>query len=69
VSSTRVISDDTAVGSGSLEPVVKKNVLVRLAAPRFFTERDEVVLSGIVRNDLPEEKAVRIALKLEGGTL
>jgi alpha-2-macroglobulin len=65
----RVISDDTAVGSANAEPVVKKNLLVRLAAPRFFTETDEVVLSGIIRNDLPDEMAVRIVLKLEGGTL
>ncbi|MCP3860953.1 MAG: hypothetical protein GY704_14975, partial [Phycisphaeraceae bacterium] len=38
---------------------------------RGFLERIgfEVVLSGIVRNDLPEEKAVRIKLVLEGGTL
>jgi uncharacterized protein YfaS (alpha-2-macroglobulin family)/tetratricopeptide (TPR) repeat protein len=65
----RAISDDTKVGAATAEPVVKKNVLVRLAAPRFFTERDEVVLSGLVRNDLKETKAVRITLELEGGTL
>ena len=33
----------TRVGQGEAEVVTKKNLLVRLQAPRFFVEKDEVV--------------------------
>ena len=59
----------TRVGEGSAEVVTRKNIIVRLQAPRFFVERDEVVLSANVHNYLPEEKQVRVRLDLEGETL
>ena len=59
----------TRVGEGSAEVVTRKNVIVRLQAPRFFVERDEVVLSANVHNYLPHEKQVRVVLELEGDTL
>ncbi len=59
----------TKVGEGSTEVTTKKNLLVRLQAPRFFVEKDEVVLSAIVHNDLATEKTVRVVLECEGGTL
>ncbi|MHC5040402.1 MAG: MG2 domain-containing protein, partial [Planctomycetota bacterium] len=65
-----VAADDGArVGNGNATVVTKKNLILRLAAPRFFTERDEVFLSGIVNNYLATEKAVRFELTLEGGCL
>jgi uncharacterized protein YfaS (alpha-2-macroglobulin family) len=59
----------TRVGEGSAEVVTAKNLLVRLQAPRFFVERDEVVLSANVHNYLDEAKDVDVALELEGETL
>jgi hypothetical protein len=59
----------TKVGQGEAEVTTKKNVLVRLQAPRFFVEKDEVVLSANVHNYLHSDKAVRVALELDGGTL
>ena len=59
----------TRVGQGSAEVVTRKNIIVRLQAPRFFVERDEVVLSANVHNYLPETKQVRVRLELEGKTL
>jgi uncharacterized protein YfaS (alpha-2-macroglobulin family) len=59
----------TRVGEGSAEVVTRKNLIVRLQAPRFFVERDEVVLSANVHNYLATEKEVRVRLELEGGTL
>lgn len=59
----------TRVGEGSAEVVTRKNIIVRLQAPRFFVERDEVVLSANVHNYLPQEKPVRVVLALEGDTL
>jgi uncharacterized protein YfaS (alpha-2-macroglobulin family) len=59
----------TKVGQGEAEVTTKKDLLVRLQAPRFFTQTDEVTLSANVHNYLKVEKAVTVALELEGGTL
>ena len=42
---------------------------MRLQAPRFFVEKDEVVLSANVHNYLENDKQVRVVLDLDGGTL
>lgn len=54
----------TQVGDSTNEVVTTKNLLVRLEAPRFFVERDEVVLSANVHNYLAKEKRVRAELIL-----
>ena len=59
----------TKVGQGEAEVVTKKNLIVRLQAPRFFVQKDEVVLSANVHNYLKSEKTVKVSLELEGGTL
>jgi uncharacterized protein YfaS (alpha-2-macroglobulin family) len=59
----------TRVGQGDAEVLTTKNLLVRMEAPRFFVEKDEVVLSAIVHNRLPETKPVRVLLELEGKSL
>jgi len=59
----------TKVGQGEVEVVTAKNLLVRLQAPRFFVETDEVVLSANVHNYLEREKQVTTELLLEGGVL
>ena len=42
----------TKVGQGEAEITTKKNLLVRLQAPRFFVEKDEVVISANVHSYL-----------------
>ena len=64
-----VMGPQTQVGEASVEVITRKNVLVRLQAPRFFVENDEVVLSANVHNDLDTEQSVRGVLEMEGGTL
>lgn len=59
----------TKVGEATTEVVTFKNLLVRLQAPRFFVEKDEVVLSAIVHNYLETDKECQVALNLEGETL
>lgn len=59
----------TRVGEGSTEVVTAKNLLVRLQAPRFFVEKDEVVLSANVHNYLDTDKQVEVVLEMEGETL
>lgn len=59
----------TDVGEATREVVTAKNLIVRLQAPRFFVEKDEVVLSAVVHNYLKTEKQVQVQLELAGGTL
>ncbi|HKI36969.1 MAG TPA: MG2 domain-containing protein [Gemmataceae bacterium] len=59
----------TKVGQGEAEVVTKKDLLVRLQAPRFFVQKDEVVLSANVHNYLKTQKSVEVTLELDGGTL
>ena len=59
----------TRVGEGSAEVITSKDLIVRLQAPRFFVEKDEVVLSAVVHNYHEETKEVKVSLELEGGVL
>jgi hypothetical protein len=59
----------TKVGQGDVEVVTKKDLLLRLQAPRFFTQKDEVVLSANVHNYLKNEKDVTVSLEVEGNSL
>ena len=66
---TWAMGHGTRVGEGETIVTTSKNLLVRLQAPRFFTETDEVVLSAIVHNYLETEKQAQVELLLEGDTL
>jgi len=57
---------DTKAGSAVDRVIVRKNVMVRLAVPRFFRQGDEVTISAIVHNYLPDSKTVRVSLDLQG---
>jgi uncharacterized protein YfaS (alpha-2-macroglobulin family) len=54
----------TRVGQGSADVITRKNIIVRLQAPRFFVETDEVVLSANVHNYLKTDKLVRVRLDI-----
>jgi uncharacterized protein YfaS (alpha-2-macroglobulin family) len=56
----------TRVGEASADAVTRKDVIVRLQAPRFFVEKDEVVLSANVHNYLKKKKRAKVQLELEG---
>jgi alpha-2-macroglobulin len=49
-------------GRGDAEMVTTKKLLVRLAAPRFFREKDALVLSAIVQNKHAQRKSVEVSL-------
>jgi len=57
------------VGQGETELITKKNLIVRLQAPRFFTQKDEVVLSANVHNYLASGKNVKIQIEADGSVL
>ena len=59
----------TKVGQGQTDVVTRKDLILRMQAPRFFVEKDEVVLSANVHNYLDDAKTVRVALELDGDEL
>jgi uncharacterized protein YfaS (alpha-2-macroglobulin family) len=56
----------TRVGQGETEVVTRKNVIIRLQAPRFFVQKDEVVLSANVHNYLKDDKEITVSLEMPG---
>lgn len=61
---TWALGTGTQVGESSVEVTTTKNVLLRMQAPRFFVETDQVVLSANVHNYLKTEKSVKVVLEL-----
>ena len=49
--------------------ITSKDIMIRLQAPRFFTETDEVILSANVHNYTDEKREFDVALELDGGQL
>jgi uncharacterized protein YfaS (alpha-2-macroglobulin family) len=62
----RGVTLDTKVGLATNTVIVRKNLMVRLAVPRFFRQGDEVTVSAIVHNYLATTKTVQVALDLKG---
>jgi uncharacterized protein YfaS (alpha-2-macroglobulin family) len=63
---TRGVTADTRVGAATLKTIVRKNLILRLAVPRFFVQGDEVTVSAIVHNYLASQKTARLSLQVEG---
>ena len=59
----------TRVGQGQTDVVTRKDLIVRLQAPRFFVQTDEVVLSANVHNYLKTKKTVKVQLELTASAL
>jgi uncharacterized protein YfaS (alpha-2-macroglobulin family) len=53
-------------GNATLKTIVRKNVMVRLAVPRFFVQGDETVISVLVHNYLPSAKHAHVSVAVEG---
>ena len=62
----RAITEKSQVGQVTGKAITSKDLLVRMQAPRFFVERDEVVLSANVHNYLAKDKRVEVRLKIDG---
>ncbi len=63
------MGDGTRCGEGTAEVVTTKNVIVRLQAPRFFVQKDEVVLSAVVHNYLKTAKTAQVVLEVDANIL
>lgn len=64
-----VMGPQTQVGEAAVEVITRKNLMVRLQAPRFFVEKDEVVISANVHNEMDVAQEVKAVLELDGGVL
>jgi len=62
----RAMTDDGKAGGAVTRVLVRKNLIVRLAAPRFFRQGDETVLRVIAHNYLESAKDVTFALDAAG---
>ncbi len=62
----RGITADTSVGSATLKTIVRKNLILRLSTPRFLVQGDEVTISALVHNYLPNAKTARVSLDVQG---
>ncbi|MEN6557330.1 MAG: MG2 domain-containing protein [Thermoguttaceae bacterium] len=58
------MSQGTRVGQGQADVVTRKDLMIRMEAPRFFVQTDEVVLSAIVHNYRKNKQDVRVSLEL-----
>ncbi len=65
-STARAVTPGTQVGNISLDVKTKKNIIVRLQAPRFFTERDAVTLSANVHNYTDTEQKIKVSINAAG---
>jgi hypothetical protein len=62
----RAMTDDGKAGGAVTRVLVRKNLIVRLAAPRFFRQGDETVMRVIAHNYLATSKDVTFALDVSG---
>jgi len=62
----RAVSGAGAFGQGRSSTLTRKNVIVRLSAPRFYVVGDEGLVSAVVRNNLPQPQEFRVRLSCAG---
>ncbi|MDT7542190.1 MAG: alpha-2-macroglobulin [Acidobacteriota bacterium] len=65
----RAVTADTRVGVTTSKVVERKDVIIRLAMPRFLTAGDTVTISGIAHNYLSTDKTTQISLNVTGAQL
>ncbi len=62
----RAATRETSIGSVTHEVKSNKNLMIRLQAPRFFTERDLVDVSALIDNMTDKPVTVMPVIKAEG---
>jgi alpha-2-macroglobulin len=65
----RAVTADLKVGLAVSKVVERKDVIIRVAMPRFLTAGDTVTLSGIVHNYLKSDKVTKITVEVAGAKL
>jgi uncharacterized protein YfaS (alpha-2-macroglobulin family) len=62
----RAVSKNTLVGQVIQKVITRKNLILRLEIPRFFTQGDRATVTGIVHNYLENDKTARVSLAVQG---
>jgi uncharacterized protein YfaS (alpha-2-macroglobulin family) len=62
----RAITEDTRVGAAIARTTTTKDLIVRVAAPRFLTQHDQVTVPVVVHNYLPDAKQVEVSSDTQG---
>lgn len=62
----RAVTKETRTGSAIDRRIVRKNLILRLGTPRFFTVGDEVEIPAIVMNYLDSTQRIQTSLAVEG---
>ncbi|TAL27934.1 MAG: hypothetical protein EPN97_15825 [Alphaproteobacteria bacterium] len=65
----RAVTPETAIGTVTHEVKSNKELMIRLQAPRFFTERDLVDVSALIDNMSDKPITVSPVIKVEGVTV
>ncbi|HCU25357.1 MAG TPA: hypothetical protein DF383_10080 [Deltaproteobacteria bacterium] len=60
------VTAETAVGQQTNKVIASKELIARIAVPRFFTERDQVRLKAMIHNYTDKPQTLRVTLGLEG---
>ncbi|MHC4873244.1 MAG: alpha-2-macroglobulin family protein, partial [Planctomycetota bacterium] len=60
------MSHGTRVGEGSTELITTKDLIIRMQAPRFFMEKDYVILSANIHNYHKRAKKLNAILEIDG---
>lgn len=63
----RAFTPDSRFGQAEAAVAVSKDLLVRLAAPRFLTEKDDVTLNVQVQNNFGQAQTAAVTLQAQGG--
>lgn len=64
----RAVTEDTRLGTGVVRTTTTKDVIVRVAAPRFLTEGDTVTVPVVAHNYLDATKTFDVGLTASGVT-
>ncbi len=62
----RAVTKDNRFGQETSSVIARKDVIVRLELPRYFTQNDETLVTAIAHNYLKTEKEMKIVLEVEG---
>jgi len=62
----RAVTLDTRVGEARHQVIATKDLIARLSVPRFFRQRDEITVAGVIHNYTDASQKVRVALQARG---
>jgi alpha-2-macroglobulin len=64
--SARAATTGSSFGNASSETKTSKALIVRLQAPRFFTQKDQSTLSAVVNNNTDQEVTAKVTFDVKG---